>query len=164
MPKIAYQGGLGTPYDRRGRRRPLPGRARAVWRVGGPARAPAGAIRLLGVHASEPWSVVGRNFAIIATAVTAVVVWLQVARGQEGLPAALPMSLLLALPFAAANAATEEGLVRLALLREPSMSSVPRAPPCCRGSCSAPFTTSVCRVRPPVSYSRASSATCSLDP
>ncbi|MBK7908706.1 MAG: hypothetical protein IPJ78_19455 [Gemmatimonadetes bacterium] len=82
----------------------------------GDARAPAGAIRLLGVHAGEPWSVVGRNFAIIATAVTAVVVWLQVARGQEGLLAALPMSLLLALPFAAANAATEEGLVRLALL------------------------------------------------
>lgn len=82
----------------------------------GDARAPAGAIRLLGVHAGEPWSVVGRNFALIATAVTAVVVWLQVARGQEGLLAALPMSLLLALPFAAANAATEEGLVRLALL------------------------------------------------
>jgi hypothetical protein len=82
----------------------------------GDLRAPAGAMRLLGVRAGEPWSVVGRNFAVIATVVTAVVVTLQVTADQHGVLADLPRALLLALPFAAVNAAVEEGIVRLALI------------------------------------------------
>lgn len=82
----------------------------------GDGDAPAARLRVLGVAAGEPWRVVLRNFAVIATIATAVVVFLQVTRGAPGFGAWLVPALALAFPFAAVNAAVEEGLLRVALL------------------------------------------------
>lgn len=93
-------------------------------KLGSPARylaigdiaAPAEALPLLGVKKGESWRVVLRNFAIIATSVTAIVVYLQIARDASNLTPHLLTAFLLSLPFSAANAAVEEGILRVALL------------------------------------------------
>lgn len=63
----------------------------------------------------ETWLVVGVRFAVIATAVTTVVVWLQ-SRPRPMLRA-LPQALLPALTAAVANAAAEELVFRVALIQ-----------------------------------------------
>jgi hypothetical protein len=94
--------------------RALGARARLLRR--GDVDAPAARLRALGVAEGEPWRAVLRNFAVIATIATAVVVFLQVARDVPGIAPWLALALALALPFAAVNAAVEEGLLRVALL------------------------------------------------
>lgn len=82
----------------------------------GEMNAPAGAAAWLGVRAGEPWNLVGRNFAIILTVATAAAVYFQIVS-----TASLQLSLvgvvvavLIAIPFAASNAAIEEAIFRLA--------------------------------------------------
>ncbi len=77
---------------------------------------PAKALSVLGVKEGEPWRRVLRNFALIATGTTALVVYFQVARSSARLSPHLFAAFVLSLPFAAANAAVEEGLFRVALL------------------------------------------------
>lgn len=97
---------------------------RAVRWLGGPLRflargelgAPAARLWILGVEAGEPWRSIVRNFAILAGLITAAVVVLQNANGVPGWSSHLLVALALALPFAAVNAAVEEGIVRIALL------------------------------------------------
>jgi hypothetical protein len=72
------------------------------------------ALPLLGVRAGERWSSIARNFAVITTTVTTIVVAAQVT--TPGWLGHVPLALAMALPFAAVNAAVEEGLLRVALI------------------------------------------------
>lgn len=82
----------------------------------GDLKTPANAIAVLGVKEGEAWYCVLRNFAFIATGVTSIVVYLQIARSSLGLSPHLLRAFVISLPFAATNAAVEEGLLRVALL------------------------------------------------
>jgi uncharacterized protein len=82
----------------------------------GTVSAPAGAAAWLGLRAGEPWTHVGRNFAIILTVATAAAVYFQIvstASLQLSL-VGLVVAVLVAAPFAASNAAVEEAIFRLA--------------------------------------------------
>ena len=72
------------------------------------------ALPLLGIRAGERWSSIARNFAVITTTVTTIVVAAQVT--TPGWLGHVPLALAMALPFAAVNAAVEEGLLRVALV------------------------------------------------
>ncbi len=88
--------------------------ARLFYRPGEIA-APAGAVRWLGIQATDTWKTVGRNFAIIISLATAAFVYLNVARGQtiEGEHLKyLPFILL----FSLTNAFSEEAITRLSLV------------------------------------------------
>ncbi|MDQ2913205.1 MAG: CPBP family intramembrane metalloprotease [Chloroflexota bacterium] len=84
--------------------------------VVGELGAPARPVGWLGISAGEPWTRVGRNFAIILTVATAAAVYFQIvstATVQLSLGGVVG-SLPIALPFAASNAAVEEAIFRLA--------------------------------------------------
>jgi len=64
----------------------------------------------------ETWWHVGRNFAVILTGVTALVIYLQVLRGTDVDVLALVAAVPMAIPLAASNAFVEETLTRYAVL------------------------------------------------
>lgn len=68
----------------------------------GTVSAPAGLAAWLGIRAGEPWSHVGRNFAIILTVATAAAVYFQVVSTASLQPsfAGIVVALLVAVPFA----------------------------------------------------------------
>ncbi|MEI6362460.1 MAG: CPBP family intramembrane glutamic endopeptidase [Actinomycetes bacterium] len=76
--------------------------------------ASASGLGILGVADGDSWMTVGLTFLVIMTAVTALVVWLQVGRGRVS-----GSAVLLAVPWAVAfsivNALTEELLFRLTI-------------------------------------------------
>ncbi len=76
--------------------------------------APARGLRLLGVGPGETWFDVGVSFAVIATIVTTVVVWLQVPSGQRPGLRRLMQVAPWALSIAVVNSAVEEAIFRVA--------------------------------------------------
>lgn len=82
----------------------------------GKVSAPAAPAAWLGISAGEPWTKIGRNFAIILTVATAAAVYFQIISTAAVQPSlvSLVIALLIALPFAASNAAIEEAIFRLA--------------------------------------------------
>ena len=76
--------------------------------------APASGLGVLGVADGDSWTSVGLTFLVVMTAVTSVVVWLQVGRGRVTWTTALG-ALPWALAFSVINALTEELLFRVTL-------------------------------------------------
>ncbi len=83
----------------------------------GEVGAPVEPVRLLGINTNgrETWRQVGRNFAIIITAVTTVFIYLTLVRGQVSNP--VPWGYLLFVPLlAATNAFVEEMITRFGVV------------------------------------------------
>ncbi len=77
----------------------------------GNTAAPALPNALFGIKATDSWRVVGRNFAVIITLVTACVIWIP-SYGE----ARFTWLLLWVLPLAAVNAAAEEAITRFSIV------------------------------------------------
>lgn len=124
--KLKYQTlSLGVAFLVLAGTRLLAPRNAAIFYRSGEIKAPAQPVRWLGIKDGESWKTVGPTFALIVTLLTAVFIYLNLAKGQS-IQAEHLHFLPFILLFSVSNAFVEESVTRLALVT--SLAGIVSAP------------------------------------